>query len=232
MRFSCLTFGCHKVPADRKWIDFGTRICTRASLPPPTEVASPILNGPPRTLFIIMFIPLCFKVSETKWIPLTWWHKKQENLSRSLRLFPHSTWCFPWCPQDFCRRVSKTASTKAKDCTWLMIKYWLHVLRKFTLYSSSIFFDPCCQKAAQISEDEHLALHDICCCWIWVRDQMQRSFNKDIMDKHDDLFENGCFNCIQQGIQNNGKVWVGGIGWDKSCHIHSAKGDWWPNPFG
>ena len=54
---------------------------------------------------------------------------------------------------------------------------------------------PPSQKAAQLSEEGHIALHDITCCWLWLRSYMERTFPASVVDQHVELFENGHFDC-------------------------------------
>ena len=82
---------------------------------------------------------------------------------------------------------------------------------------------PPSQKAAQLSEDDHVALHDITCCWLWLRAYMERTFTASVVSQHIELFENGHFDCInilptlflktKPSNQYLGNLW----------------NDWWPN---
>ena len=85
---------------------------------------------------------------------------------------------------------------------------------------------PPSQKAAQLSEDDHVALRDITCCWLWLRAYMERTFTASVVSQHIELFENGHFDCInilptlflktKPSNQYLGNLW----------------NDWWPNTFG
>ena len=48
-----------------------------------------------------------------------------------------------------------------------------------------------CQKSSQLSEDGHLNLHDVVCCWLWLRKSMVTTFPGELVDQHDALFANG-----------------------------------------
>ena len=50
---------------------------------------------------------------------------------------------------------------------------------------------PAAQKQAQLGEDEHLELHDVCCAWIWVRGKMSTMFTEPVMEKYDGMFMDG-----------------------------------------
>ena len=60
-------------------------------------------------------------------------------------------------------------------------------------HMSQILIIHLCQKNAQLSEDEHILLHDICCCWIWLREKLAQSFPTAVVEKYDGLFEKGFF---------------------------------------
>ncbi|CAK9037631.1 unnamed protein product [Durusdinium trenchii] len=47
------------------------------------------------------------------------------------------------------------------------------------------------QKMAQLSEDEHIHLHDICCLWVWLRAELEGAFPSNMVDKYTDLFYKG-----------------------------------------
>ena len=50
---------------------------------------------------------------------------------------------------------------------------------------------PAAQKQAQLGEDEHIELHDVCCAWIWVREKMTTMFTDKVMEKYDGMFLDG-----------------------------------------
>ena len=48
-----------------------------------------------------------------------------------------------------------------------------------------------CQKQAQLTEEQHLVLHDCVCLWVWLQPLMTAAFpNKDV-EKYAELFEKG-----------------------------------------
>ena len=47
------------------------------------------------------------------------------------------------------------------------------------------------QKLAQYSDEEHQSLHDITCCWLWLRSHMETTFPGEVLAKHDELFMEG-----------------------------------------
>ena len=47
------------------------------------------------------------------------------------------------------------------------------------------------QKLCQLTEEQHAALHDISCLWLWLRKQMETEFPGDVISRHDELFANG-----------------------------------------
>ena len=49
---------------------------------------------------------------------------------------------------------------------------------------------PPCEKEAQLSEENHVELHDCTCLWLYVKDQMSKSFPGEVGDRHQELFEN------------------------------------------
>jgi hypothetical protein len=42
-----------------------------------------------------------------------------------------------------------------------------------------------------MTEEEHAALHDITCCWLWIRENMLTAFPGELVTKHDALFLEG-----------------------------------------
>ena len=50
---------------------------------------------------------------------------------------------------------------------------------------------PLAEKLAQLDEDAHVLLHDITCCWLWLRERLQRAFPNEVVDRYDDLFMKG-----------------------------------------
>ena len=68
---------------------------------------------------------------------------------------------------------------------------------------------------AQLDEDGHLLLFDVCCLWIWVRASLQKSFNVEIISKHDDMFERGFLACMMMDGQR--------IGYRHRGYWHSKK---------
>ena len=50
---------------------------------------------------------------------------------------------------------------------------------------------PAAQKQAQLCEEEHVELHDVCCAWIWVREKMSTMFTDKVLEKYDGMFKDG-----------------------------------------
>ena len=48
-----------------------------------------------------------------------------------------------------------------------------------------------CQKKTQLDLDQHEHLHDVTCCWLYVRAYMEKVFPGDIISKHDEMWEKG-----------------------------------------
>lgn len=75
----------------------------------------------------------------------------------------------------------------AKDCKngiWVgMFACQLDWVSLLPPYMSQILIIHLRQKNAQLSEDEHVLLHDICCCWIWLREKLVQSFPTAIVQK-------------------------------------------------
>ena len=59
-----------------------------------------------------------------------------------------------------------------------------HFLYPFLSFSVS-------QKQAQLSEDNHLLLHDCVCLWIWLRERLAQAYPSHEVDKYTELFEKG-----------------------------------------
>lgn len=49
-----------------------------------------------------------------------------------------------------------------------------------------------CQKKCQIDIEQHKLLHDMTCCWIYVRTYMLRTFPGDVVSKHEEMWRTGC----------------------------------------
>ena len=47
------------------------------------------------------------------------------------------------------------------------------------------------QKAAQVDEEQSMALFDICCLWVWLKEKMTKEFPGEIVDQHTVLFLKG-----------------------------------------
>jgi len=48
------------------------------------------------------------------------------------------------------------------------------------------------EKQTQLSDEEQVLLHDVCCCWLWVKKQMASHFTAEVVDQHQLLFNEGC----------------------------------------
>ena len=48
-----------------------------------------------------------------------------------------------------------------------------------------------CQKLSQLTEEQHADLHDVACCWVWIREQLLTRFPGDMVNKRDEMFANG-----------------------------------------
>ena len=124
--------------------------------------------------------------------------------------------------QDYKRRVSPDASTKAKDCY-----HWNHksnietlsynqIIETLIIPKSRFQTDPsalaptfCFQKNAQ-QECVPVELHDVVCLWNWLRPKLSAQFPGTVMAKHDDLFLRGILGCMdkQMASQNGWNVWL------------------------
>ena len=89
------------------------------------------------------------------------------------------------------------------------------------------------QKSAQLSEDGHLNLHDIACCWLWLRKFMVTTFPGELVEKHDTLFANGLLASHSELVKgivmlstiSIQHIWYGGL-------CPQMRGDSSPNAFG
>lgn len=61
----------------------------------------------------------------------------------------------------------------------------------FTKRTESQIPLPPCEKEAQLSDESHVELHDLTCLWLYVKDQMGKSFPGEVVDRHQELFDNG-----------------------------------------
>lgn len=50
---------------------------------------------------------------------------------------------------------------------------------------------PALQKLAQLDEDGHTLLHDVCCLWHWLLPKMVGAFPSDVVKRYESLFEKG-----------------------------------------
>ena len=47
------------------------------------------------------------------------------------------------------------------------------------------------QKRSQLTEEQHADLHDVTCCWLWVKERLKKQFPGELVGKHEELFSNG-----------------------------------------
>jgi len=47
------------------------------------------------------------------------------------------------------------------------------------------------QKLSQLTEEQHADLHDLTCCWLWVKERLKKQFPGELVEKHEELFYNG-----------------------------------------
>ena len=129
-------------------------------------------------------------------------HSKFTHSSLRWRLYPGL--------QDFCKKVSPKAEKKAKACDSQnsqlyrkMLLLELHTQNNpstglklwFCLPNMLSRSAPLAEKLAQMDEDAHILLHDITCCWLWLRERLQRAFPNDVVDRYDELFSKGLLDC-------------------------------------
>ena len=69
-----------------------------------------------------------------------------------------------------------------------------------------------CQKLSQLSDEQHADLHDVACCWVWIREQLKKHFPGEMVEKHDEMFANGWL--ILKNVQNFGLA----FGWLNANH--------------
>ena len=107
--------------------------------------------------------------------------------------------CFFWgkqplvtrCSVSFSRtsggRLQRMPPTKRR----LVCEKW-YLLSSFIIsyHCDLIFCDPA-QKAAQLSEDGHILLHDVCCLWVWLLPKLLSSFPGNTVKQHEELFHKG-----------------------------------------
>lgn len=76
------------------------------------------------------------------------------------------------------------------------------------------------KKSSQLSEDGHLNLHDVVCCWLWLRKSMVTTFPGELVDQHDALFANGHLDSDISTMMKSGEEFV----WDRVPFILEATG--------
>lgn len=47
------------------------------------------------------------------------------------------------------------------------------------------------QKSHQLDEDAMILLHDISCCWCWMKEKLKVTFSSEIVDQLTGLWEGG-----------------------------------------
>jgi hypothetical protein len=47
------------------------------------------------------------------------------------------------------------------------------------------------QKAAQLSDEQHHLLFDVCCLWLWLLPKLSKHYPYEIVQKHVKLFNKG-----------------------------------------
>ena len=77
----------------------------------------------------------------------------------------------------------------------------------------------------QLSDEAHQNLHDIVCCWLWLRKHMVNAYPGELVAQHDTLFANG-FPGWMWFIAKS--FWLGVI----CCQMVLAGRDSLPNGFG
>lgn len=114
--------------------------------------------------------------------------------------------------QDFSRRASGEATVKAKD--GVSNNPCISCSLENTTLNNNQFWAPG-QKQHQLSEDAHLVLFDNCCLWTWMRKKMVTTFNGEVVEKHDKLFDEGLLTFTRQssfpvgpGSQNFQMLWL------------------------
>lgn len=114
--------------------------------------------------------------------------------------------------QDFSRRASREATVKAKD--GFSNNPCISCSLENTTLNNNQFWAPG-QKQHQLSEDAHLVLFDNCCLWTWMRKKMVTTFNGEVVEKHDKLFDEGLLTFTRQssfpvgpGSQNFQMLWL------------------------
>lgn len=114
--------------------------------------------------------------------------------------------------QDFSRRASREATVKAKD--GVSNNPCISCSLENTTLNNNQFWAPG-QKQHQLSEDAHLVLFDNCCLWTWMRKKMVTTFNGEVVEKHDKLFDEGLLTFTRQssfpvgpGSQNFQMLWL------------------------
>lgn len=118
--------------------------------------------------------------------------------------------------QDFCRRVSKESTSKAKEIWAVMVIQkksafiWSDnmissfsqdhhvsiIMNQFFIdltLTSMISIPLPLQKTAQLELDGHITLHDCCALWIYIKKKMDTLFAGDIIDRHVAMFHDGPF---------------------------------------
>lgn len=44
---------------------------------------------------------------------------------------------------------------------------------------------------AQLDDEKSMALFDICCLWVWLKERMAKAFSGEIVEQHTALFMKG-----------------------------------------
>lgn len=72
---------------------------------------------------------------------------------------------------------------------------------------------------AQLGEQAQMELHDVTCCWLYLRKHMELHFPGELLTQHDQLFQQGCLAillllCVYAFLKLVGAkcIWPGMIG--------------------
>lgn len=138
--------------------------------------------------------------------------------------------------QDFERKVQKDSTNKAKVSQRGNAVIWFKMLFPgvghlwfgknsswfmAVLFCHFIFGYPWVplKKAAQLDEEQSMVLFDICCLWLWLKENMVKAFDGATVDQHELLFHKGKLGLKYYGPKTR-QTFPYGIGWRQPSLFH------------
>ena len=90
-----------------------------------------------------------------------------------------------------------------ESCKFWSCRFWARYHQWIKHQNYQITFENCdgvqniLQKAAQLTDEQHYVLFDVCCLWLWLRPKLAQAYPAEIIDKHDKLFQKGCLGIVE-----------------------------------